>query len=89
MFKHRDDVIILCSHNTNRDFLIFKSRNINIPAYRVPKENLKWDTNAPFYFLLNKNLSVSNIHIPNTDTQQQQQISIQYLANMQNIINRN
>ena len=87
IFKHSDDIVILCSY-TNRGFILFKSRNrTKVPVYRIPEEEIKWDVNKPFYFLLNKDMSVSNVYIPNINSQQEQQKTTQYLIKMRNVIN--
>ena len=88
MFKQSDDIIVLSSHNTSRDFAVFKSTNrTKAPVYRVPKEEMEWDVNAPFYFVLNKNMSVSNVHIPDIHTQYERQKTVQYLINVKNLLN--
>jgi len=85
LFENSEDVIILCSYNISRDFLVFKKMNkIKVPIYRIPKEDMEWEINNPFYFLLNKSMSISNIYIPD---KKYQQMSLQYLLSMQKLIN--
>jgi hypothetical protein len=62
-------VIILCAFELEDSFKIFLTINqVHVPIYRVKQEALKLqldDYGYPYYFLLNPELIVSDIYIPN------------------------
>jgi len=68
-FKGQEDrVLLLCSYQLDRDFLIFKKINkIRFPFCRIPKDALKWGVekpNNPYCFVLHPDLKVSNVFVP-------------------------
>ncbi len=63
-----DKVVILCSYQIRKYFTIFKKMNqIVLPIYRIPQDAFSWileDYNAPYYFVLHPDLTISHIYIP-------------------------
>lgn len=71
IFKSQTDkehVAILCSYRQDRDFIVFKKMNkIELPIYRIPEYTLNKVAEQygnPYYFLLHKNLKISNTYMP-------------------------
>ena len=68
-FAHNSNrVIILCSYEAYKNFLIFlKTNQIHFPIYRIEHGAIEWelkDYESPYYFVLHPDLSVSDIQIP-------------------------
>jgi len=64
-----EHVIILCSYNSERDFIAFRRLNrLRLQAYRIPHNAFDWvpeKTDKPYYFMVNPDNKVSNFYVPN------------------------
>lgn len=63
-----DNVLILSSYTNNRDLLLFKRMNqIKLPVYNIKDADLgipAEGANSPIFFVLSKNLKISNVFLP-------------------------
>jgi len=63
-----DKVLVLCSYGIRRDFVAIKKINkVKFPIYKIKHEELNLlpeEYNVPYCFILNPNMTITYIHIP-------------------------
>lgn len=60
-------IMILASLHNYKDIEVFKQENhIKYPVYLISRDSFEWDINQlekPYYFILDRQLRISNLHI--------------------------
>ncbi|MDR2969857.1 MAG: hypothetical protein LBV32_09695 [Tannerellaceae bacterium] len=64
-----DLLMVLCSYQTERDFVIFKRlHQKKLPGYHIPIHAFDWiveDYGNPYYFVLHPDMKISHVYVPN------------------------
>jgi len=67
----KDEIVILASYNNLKDLAIFLRVNkIKCPVYILDHEQLRICdnfSNSPFYFVMDKDLNISDIYFPQSN----------------------
>ena len=82
-----DLVVILCSNNVIRDFLIYKRSNkIEISIFNIPNDTFSWiaeENDSQYFFVLHPDMKISHIFVPNKEYPE---LSKQYLEGVKRFL---